>query len=213
MAKKTQEQVAEIVEGQEVPSSMEGVPDWAMADLQDSQVELYKPPAAVQTRRALRPDELIAYVASQVNSYEDDDPRMALEIAAQIVNMDTAEKVLSGGAETVKGREITDTALRCDAIKFIMSTEPQGCPYFAILSVAIPSTGKEEVISVGGWRLVLQLGQLHYLSAELPEGSPYLVPEGTPGAMQKETYPHFMKIMKAPTSSGRSMNYLTTIHR
>lgn len=212
MAKKDQLKDEEVVAAEVIPVELEAPPEWALQDLNDSQVELYRPPAETQTRRALRPDELVTYIASQVNAYDEDDPRMALEIAAQIVGMGTAEKVLSGSAETVKGREITGQALRVDAIRFIMSSEPKGCPYFAVLSTVMPSSGKEEIVSVGGWRLVLQLGQLHYLSAVLPEGSPYLVPTGTPGAFERETYPHFMKIMKAPTSGGKAMNYLTTIH-
>lgn len=208
MAGKKDRVVEEALEGQEVLPLTEEVPEWATAGVAESVVDLYRPPAVSQWRRKLHPEELVVWIKDQITKFDDDDPRMWLEIAAQIVVMDTADKVLNGQVETTKGRTIIDRPLKVDAIKFIMSTEPGGFPYFAVLSVANPETGETDVVSVGGARLVLQLGQLHYLSTELPEGSPYLVSQATDGAMERETYPHFFKIKQAPTSNGRNMNYL-----
>lgn len=208
MAGKKERVVEEPLEGQEVLPGAEEIPSWATAGVAESVVDLYKPPAASQWRRKLRPDELVLWIKDQITKFDDDDPRMWLEMAAQIVEMDTADKVLNGQVETTKGRTIIDRPLRVDAIKFIMSTEQGGFPYFAVLSVANPETSEVDVVSVGGARLVMQLGQLHYLSAELPEGSPFLQAQGTDGAMERETYPHFFKIRSTPTSNGRNMNYL-----
>lgn len=211
MTRKETKVADDVMEGQIIADGMPEIPDWATESSDAQAIAMYRPPAESQWRRQLQPHELIEWIAAQIGSYEEDDPRMALEMAAQIVTATTADKVLSGGAETTKGRDILDTPIRCDAIKFVMSTEPKGCPYFAVLSVVNTGSGVDDIVSVGGWRLVLQLGQLHYLSAELPEGSPCLVAEGTPGAIRRETYPHFFKIKQAPTSSGRSVNYLTGV--
>lgn len=193
----------------EVMDGQEEIPDWAVADQADQALAVVAPVAAEQYRRKLTPPELLKYVADQVGSYEEDDPRMAMEIAAQIAAAATVDEVL-GANETTKGREVLDTVLEINGIKFTVSTKEKGCPYFAVMSVRNTKTNAPDVISVGGWRLVLQLGQLHYMCAELPEGSPFLVARDTPGAIAPESYPLYFKIMKATTSAGREMNYLAS---
>lgn len=183
------------------------IPGWAVPDPADQEVAVFSAKTADQYRRKLRPEELVQWAASQITSYEEDDPRMVMEIAAQIVQASTVDEVL-GKPETTKGREILDTILEVNAIKFTMSTEPKGCPYFAVLSVRNTKTGTPDVVSVGGWRLVLQLAQLHYMCAQLPASSEYLVDKDAPNAIAPETYPIYFKLGQAPTSSGNTMNFL-----
>lgn len=183
------------------------VPDWAVADPADQQVATFDGNYATQWRRPLTGAELLQYAASQVTSYEDDDPRMALEMATQIANALTMDDVLAG-ADTTKGKEILDTILEVDGIKFSMSTEAKGCPYFALLSARDTATSERHVISVGGWRLVLQLAQIHYITTPLAPGSPYLVAPGTPGAIEPNSFPVYFRIRQKATGNGNTLNYL-----
>lgn len=191
-----------------VLDGQEEIPEWAVASPTDQQVAVYTDHYQAQYRRPLQPNELLAYVAGQINSYEDDDPRIAMEIAAQVVAATTVDEVL-GGVDTTKGKEILDTIIEVNALKFVMSSEPGGCPYFALISARDTSTNEHHTISVGGWRLVLQLGQIHYLTSPLDPSSPYLVAKDAVGALAPESFPVYFRIKQKPTSTpGKKVNYL-----
>lgn len=183
------------------------VPEWATRAAEASGLELYRAPAS-QWRRKLEGHELIKWLAESINSFDEDDPRMALEMAAQIAQGSTAGEVLGGG-DTTKGHEVYDVLLAIEHIQFTVSAHEKGCPYFAILHGKRTDTNEATVFSLGGWRAVLQLAQLHYLAAALPADSPYLVPEGTEGAFAPETYPFYFKLKQSEqTSRGFRVNYL-----
>lgn len=207
MARSTakEETVTEAVA--EVTPDQTTVPEWVTRSAEESAVELYRAPVT-QWRRKLEGHELIKWLADAINSYEEDDPRMALEMAAQIAQGGTAGEVLGGG-ETTKGHEVYDVLLAIEHISFTVSQHEKGCPYFAVVHGKRTDTGEATVFSLGGWRATLQLAQLHYLAASLPADSPYLVPEGTEGAFAPETYPFYFKLKQSEqTSRGFRVNYL-----
>lgn len=209
MAKTQVNTEPEILDGQ-IDAASE-IPEWATADPIDQQVATTDGTYAEQYRRHLAPDELIVYVASQISKYEDDDPRMALEIAAQVAAASNLDEVLDG-VDTTKGKEILDTILNVNGIKFVMSTEPGGCPYFGLISAVDTATREPHVISVGGWRLVLQLGQIHYITSHLEPGSKFLVPKDSDKAIAPESFPLFFRVKSKPTNTpGRSINYLARV--
>lgn len=187
---------------------VEGVPEWATPDVETQQVEVYVPPSPSQFRRKLTGPELLGWVSQQVVSYDGDEEAMGLDIFSQVAEMTSADAILSGQVETTKGKSLLNIPLVCDRIKFVMSTEAQGCPYFAILDVRRSDTNERLTVSKGGWRFIAQLGGLHYMAAELPQGSPFVVPEGFPGAIAKDTYPFYFKIMETRTGSGNDMSYI-----
>jgi hypothetical protein len=180
---------------------------WETADTADQELEVFVAPDTSQYRRKLGEAELIAWVAAQVKGGDQDEQAMWKSIFAQIAEADTVDEILNGKAETVKGKEILDTVLECNSIKFIPSTEAKGFPYFAILDVRYGPNRTQETISVGGVMVVAQLAYLHYRSVELTIDSPYRVAAETPGALAKESFPHYFKIRKKTTPNGE-MNYL-----
>lgn len=205
---KTNTKTDNVTEGAEVSATPAGMPEWATPDIETQQVEVYVAAAASQFRRKLTGPELLQWVAGQVVSYDGDEEKMGLDIFEQVASMGSADAILSGKVETTKGKEILGIPLVCDAIKFVVSTESAGCPYFAVMDVRRSDNNERLTVTKGGWRLVAQLGALHYASSTLPDGSPYLVAEGMPGALAQETYPHYFKLMENTTNSGNQMSYI-----
>lgn len=180
---------------------------WEVEPQGEQELEVFVAPDSSQYRRKLSEAELIAWVAAQVKGGEQDEQAMWQSIFAQIAEADSVDEILNGKAETVKGKEILDTVLECNSIKFIPSTEAKGFPYFAILDVRYGPNRTQETISVGGVMVVAQLAALHYRSVELTIDSPYRVAAETLGAIAKDTFPHYFKIRKKTTPNGE-MNYL-----
>lgn len=169
--------------------------------------------AANQFRRRLHDVEMLPYIKGMVaGSLADDDPRAIMEILGQIARASTFEEAL-GGNETTKGREILDTTLEVWGYKFVQSTQAKGCPYFVLLDAKDTRTGKVEMVSVGGWKVVGTCAWAHYAARDLAEGSEYLVPQGTPGAIEQMPYPHYFKIHKEETSGGNTVNLLRLPHQ
>lgn len=209
MAKTKTDDIPQVLNGQLAADSE--IPEWAVADPADQVVATISDQITGQLRRHLGGAELLQWVAAQISRYEDDDPRMALEIASQIAAASNLDEILSD-QDTTKGKAILDTILEVNAVKFVMSSEPGGCPYFALLSARDTKSGELHTVSVGGWKLVLQLGQLHYITTELEAGSPFLVPDGTPDCIEPETFPVYFRIRTKPTNTpGRSINYLARV--
>ncbi len=173
----------------------------------EQELALFAPPNPSQWRRKLNEHELLAWVAMQANMRDESNEAVGLSMFAQVAMADTIEEVLGGKVETTKSREILDTVVACHSIKFINSDKDDGCPYFGIVDVRHGPTNESETLSLGGWMAVAQLAQLHYRTVELPADSTYLVPENAPGAIAKESYPHYFKIKQKPTPKGH-MNYL-----
>lgn len=180
---------------------------WEVADPAEQELEVFTAPDDSQYRRKLSEAELINWVAAQVKGGEKDEQAMWQSIFAQVAEADTVDEILNGKAETVKGKEILDTVLECNSIKFIPSTEAKGFPYFAILDVRYGPNRTQETISVGGVMVVAQLAALHYRSVLLTVDSPYRVAADAPGAIAKDSFPHYFKIRKKTTPNGE-MNYL-----
>lgn len=171
------------------------------------------PPAANQWRRKLREDELLAYIRDQAaGRLADDDPAAVMEMLSGIVRATTFEEAV-GGTETSHGATLTDVTIAVWGIKFLKSGLPKGCPFFCLLDAKRTDTGEAVLVDVGGWKLVGTMGWAHYASRDLPEGSPYLVPQGTPGAIEKVTYPLIFRIVKEETSSGNTVNLLKLPHQ
>lgn len=183
-------------------------PAWAVADADSQQLAEFRGVASSQWRRKLTGPELLRYVAEEARKMEGrEDEAMVLEIAAQIATSSTLEDVLSG-AETIKGREILDTILAIEAIKFTESEFKEGCPYFAVCRGRDTKTGTMETITIGGWRAVLQLAWMHYSATELMHDSPYLASAEDPDAIERQTYPFHFKMQTVDTRAGRTMNKL-----
>lgn len=195
--------VAEVIEHEEE------VPAWATAPMNAGELVPFEA-APTQHRRRLEGHELIQYIAAQVNQYDEDDPRMALEIAAQVASGGTVDQVLGGG-DTTKGSEVYGVILSIEHIKFTVSTHEKGCPYFAICHGKRTDNQESNTFTIGGWRSVLQLGQLHYLASQLPVGSPYLVQPDAEGAFAPESYPFYFRLMQSDqTARGFRVNYLAS---
>lgn len=182
---------------------------WEVAEEGTQDLEVFVVPDASQYRRKLGEAELIAWVAAQAGGDARSDEEIARSIFAQIAEADTLDEVLDGKVETVKGKEILDTVLECNSIKFALSTEEKGFPYFAILDVRHGPARQQEVISVGGVMVCAQLAQMHYRACTLPIESPYRVAPDTVGAIAPESFPFYFKIKRKKTASGE-MNYLTS---
>lgn len=171
------------------------------------------PPSANQWRRRLREDELLAYIRDQAaGRLADDDPAAVMEMLSGIARATTFEEAV-GGSDTQHGATLTDVTIAVWGIKFLKSGLPKGCPFFCLLDAKRTDTGEAVLVDVGGWKLVGTLGWAHYASRDLPEGSPFLVPQGTPGAIEKQTYPFIFRIVKEETSSGNTVNLLKLPHQ
>lgn len=205
---KTNTKADNVIEGTEAPATPAGMPEWATPDIETQQVAVYLSAAASQHRRKLTGPELLQWVAGQVVSYDGDEEAMGMDIFEQVAGMGSADAILSGKVETTKGKDLLNIPLVCDSIRFVVSTEKAGCPYFAVMDVRRSDNNERLTVTKGGWRLVAQLGALHYMSATLMEDSPYLATEGTPGALAQETYPHYFKLMENTTNSGNQMSYI-----
>lgn len=183
------------------------VPDWAVPDADEQQLEQFIAPVDGQWRRGLSEHEMLAWISMQANMGDGDSEAVGLSMMAQVVGAATLEDAISGRVDTTKSREILDTIVECNWIKFIKSDKEDGCPYFAILDVRTTTNNEQETISLGGWMAVGQAGRMLYQSLELPADSPFLVPKGTPGAWPREPFPHYFKVKQKPTPKGH-MNYL-----
>lgn len=192
---------ADLGEGQDLS-------EWAVTDPAAQQLAEFRGVSSSQWRRKLSGPELLLYVRDEARKMEGrEDEAMVLDIAAQIASSSTLEDVLSG-AETTKGREILDTILAIEAIKFTESEFKEGCPYFAVCRGRDTKTGNMETITIGGWRAVLQLAWMHYSATELMHDSPYLASPEDPDAIERQTYPFHFKMQTVDTLSGRTMNKL-----
>jgi hypothetical protein len=192
----------EVLEGQEV------IDIGMAAPVEASGLLPFVTPAASQWRRRLREDELLVYIKDQVaGRMADDDPMAIMEMLSSIARATTFEEAL-GGQETTQGATVVNVTLAVHGIKFLKSTQERGCPYFCLLDARRTDTGEASLVSVGGWKVVGTLAWAHYAAKDLPEGSPFLVPQGTPGAIEKQTYPYLFKIRKEETSSGNTVNLL-----
>lgn len=183
------------------------MPDWATRAMADSQMDLYVPPSANQWRRLLTGPELMEWVKSNVDDgggFDADSVRSLFERAAGSA---TEEAILSD-QETTKGREIPGVILSVHGIRFQLGKYEDGCPYFSIFNAVRTDTNVHEVVSLGGWVVCAQTAQLHYLTTELPEGSPFLVPEGSPGAVERLTFPLFLWVKRRETMRGFHVNTL-----
>jgi hypothetical protein len=198
---------ADVIEGQ----GAFDLPGVASADV--SGLIPFVPPAMNQWRRRLREDELLAYIRDQAaGRLADDDPVAIMEMLSGIARATTFEEAV-GGSDTQHGASLTDVTIAVYGIKFLKSGLPKGCPFFVLLDAKRTDTGEAVLVDVGGWKLVGTLGWAHYAARELPEGSPYLVPQGTPGAIEKQTYPFIFRIVKEDTSGGNTVNLLKLPHQ
>lgn len=199
--------VTDVLEGQEIGA------DTGVSPVELSQLVPFIAPAASQLRRTLHESEMLPYIKELVaGSLADDDPKAIMEILGQISRATTLEEAI-GGQETTKGAQILDTTLEVWGYKFNQSTQAKGCPYYVLLDAKDTRTGSVELVSVGGWKLVGTCAWLHYAARDLPEGSKYLVPEGTPRAIEHNPYPHYFKIVKEETGSGNTVNLLRLPHQ
>lgn len=199
--------VEEVLEGQEV------LPDMGVSPAELSELVPFVAPSVNQWRRRLHESEMLPYIKDLVSgSLADDDPRAIAEILGQIARATTFEEAL-GGNETTKGREILDTTLEVWGYKFNQSDQAKGCPFYVLLDAKDTRTGEAALVSVGGWKIVGLCAWSHYSARDLPEGSPYLVKEGSPGAIEFRPYPHYFKIHKEETRSGNTVNLLRLPHQ
>jgi hypothetical protein len=199
----TDQPVAEVTE-----DVVTDFPEWATRAPEESEVVPWTPPAANQHRRKLTGPELMSWISDQAKQSTGFDEASIAELFANVAGAVTLDDLFAG-SEAVKGRMIHDVMLRVDNIRFMSGRFADGCPYFAILYVVRTDTNKKEVVSTGGWRAIAQLGQMHYLCAELPEGSPYLMDPSTEGAVEKWGYPQFMRIKESEeTANGYTINYI-----
>jgi hypothetical protein len=198
----TEAQVAEMT-SDETPE----FPDWAVRAAQDSQLVVQGEPSPNQWRRQLTPHELMQWVERAASGDQGFDPESILELFARAAQATTTD-ALYADQETVKGRTIPDVLLRVDNVRFKLGQYEDGCPYFGILHAVRTDNERPEVISLGGWVIAAQLGQMHYLAAELPADSPYVVDPSAPGAIERWEYPQYVRIKRRPTSRGFHVNSL-----
>lgn len=191
-----------VMEGQEEMSFP------PVADGEMSQLMAYAPPAESQFRRKLTGPQLMMWVKAHANAQEDDKER-GLEVWEEIAEMGTVDAVLQGQTkETTKGRERIGVIFRCDSIRFLASTKAQGCPFFVLAKGVWTDNKQTDLVNLGGWWVVGQLAQMHYAATVLPEDSPMLVVEGTPGAIAKESYPFYFRVMEEETGGGNTRRWL-----
>lgn len=202
-----QADTAEVLKGQ---TEMD-LPGVSPAEL--SELVPFVAPSLSQWRRRLHESELLPYIKECVSgSLADDDPRAVMEILGQIARATTFEEAL-GGNETTKGAEILDTTLEVWGYKFNKSELEKGCPFYVLLDAKDTRNGKVELVSVGGWKVVGICAWAHYAARDLPEKSEFLVPQGTPGAIEHKPYPHYFKITKEQTRGGNTVNLLRLPHQ
>lgn len=183
------------------------MPEWAVRATEESQVDLYVPPAATQYRRKLTGPELMEWVsraASGVSGFSETDVRDLFDRAAGAADIDQ----LLTDQETTKGRTIPGVILRVERIGFRRGTFEDGCPYYSLMDVVRTDTEAPEKLSLGGWVVAAQAGQLHYLTTELPEGSPFLVSPDDPQAIPRLEFPLYVRIKQRPTAQGFKVNSL-----
>lgn len=170
-------------------------------------------PALSQWRRRLNEAELMGYIRDQVaGRLADDDPMAVMEMLSGIARATTFEEAIGGG-EVSQGATLLNVVLAVHGIKFLKSTQPKGCPYFVLLDAKRTDTGETALVSVGGWKVVGTMAWAHYSAKDLPEGDPHLVPQGTPGAIEKNTYPFLFKVRQEETSAGFTVNLLALPHQ
>lgn len=180
---------------------------------EDAAIMPFTPPAMSQYRRRLTENELMLYIRDQVaGRMADDDPVAIMEMLSGIARATTFEEAIGGG-DVAQGATLLNTVLTVWGIKFLKSTQPKGCPYFCLLDAKRSDTGEAVLVSVGGWKVVGTMAWAHYAARDLPEGSPWLVPQGTPGAIEKQTYPFIFKVTQEETSAGFTVNLLKLPHQ
>lgn len=184
-----------------------GMPEWATRPIEESGMELYVPPSADQHRRLLHAHELLEWVKAHIDDGGGFDQQSVLELFARAAASATSDQVLSE-QETIKGRTVPGVLLRVDRIRFKPSVHEDGCPYFSVMDVVRTDTGAKDVMSVGGWVVCAQSAQLHYLTTELPDGSPFLVAGGTEGAVEQLTLPLYLRVKQRQTLRGTVVNSL-----
>lgn len=172
-----------------------------------SQVEPYVPPSETQHRRLLTSDELMEWVAraaSGATGFSETDVRELFARAAGAADIDQ----LLSDQETLKGRTIPGVILRVERIGFRRGTFEDGCPYYTLMDVVRTDNDTPDKLSLGGWVVAAQAGQLHYLTTVLPEGSPFLLPVGDPMAKPRLEFPLYVRIKQRPTAAGGKVNSL-----
>lgn len=195
---------SEVVEGQEVFDLPGVTPEG------EQTMVPFVAPAASQWRRRLREDEILAYIKDQVSGgLAEDDPAAVMEMLGSIARATTFDEAISNEA-TTKGREILDTVLAVWGFKFLKSQHEKGCPFFVLADAKNTKTGETELVNLGGWKVVATCAWAHYAARDLPEGSPFLVQQGTPGAIEKHEYPFYFKIRKEKTSAGFDINLIVS---
>lgn len=207
MAKADNKIREDVVDGEVTGTTIEDQFAAAAADPANQEMEKFLPPDGSQYRRRLDEHELLAWVAMQANLNDGEDVDSGMRMFAQAAMAETLGDVLLGKVETTKGREILDTPVACHSIRFMNGDLAEGCPYFAIVEVRHGKDNEKDTLSLGGWMVIGQLARMHYQSMELPADSPMLVNADTPGALPKESFPHFFKIKQKETPKGH-MNYL-----
>lgn len=205
---KTRTTQEETVTAEPVMEGQEAMSFPTVADEEMSQLMAYAPPAESQFRRKLTGPELMLWVKQYANLGEDEEER-GKEVWEEIASLGTVDAVLRGqGKETTKGRERIGVIFRCDSIRFLPSTKPKGCPFFVLAKGVWTDNKQTDVVNLGGWWVVGQLAQMHYAATLLPADSPALVPEGTPGAIAKESYPFYFRVMEEETGGGNTRRWL-----
>lgn len=200
-AESSPEEVAEMT-GQDFADFGQAVdPDGSAA------MEVWQP-APSQWRRRLAQHELLEWLTQHASVYEEDDPQKMLDMFGRAAESGSIEDILMG-SEVEKGRELPDCILAVDSIQFSASDQTDGFPFYALLKGKRTDKGEAITVSIGGAVVMGQLAMMHYLCEQLPVGSPYVVPEGTPGALAPDSYPIYMKIKQsAPNAAGNRTNML-----
>lgn len=170
-------------------------------------VELWTPSPS-QWRRRLTQKELLEWLVAHTVSYEEDDPQKMFAMFGRAADATSIEGVLQG-AEVEKGRELPACILAVESMDFNASDQPKGFPFYALLRGKRTDTGDDISVSIGGAVVMGQLAQMHYLCEQLPVGSPFVVPEGTDGALAPDSYPIYLKIKQSePNAAGFRTNLL-----
>lgn len=195
------EVMAEVVEDQDTNFGAAPAPDGT------AEIEVWQASPS-QWRRRLTEAELLEWLSRHVGASEEDDEAKMLAMFGRAAAAETIDALLTG-ASIEKGRELPDCILAVDAIDFTVSDKEEGFPFYAILRGKRTDTGDAITVSIGGAVVMGQLTQMHYLCEQLPAGSPFVVPEGTPGALAPDSYPVYLRIKQsAPNAKGNRTNML-----